>query len=198
MWNKWNILYYFHSLYKGTTVLDNNCNLQQDNLALPMLKCRCLENKGYSCFSPLWQPSPQLLTVAVWLSRGSVEETSSNVKMKIRIKFFQSMILTRKEKNAFQNITAVMAGTTARMEVMKMIVISVTSKSTKSLCVMKDLGINLQPRTVSRRTLRHLLSNPKTICLWRCQFLRALSGFALKQFLTMGPLSGVVRRHTQV
>ena len=185
---------------------------------------------------------------------------------------------------------------------------------------MKDLGINLQPRTVSRRTLRHLLSNPKTICLWRkfyyigigkesckwpfgsslnilssnildpgvpavqttqdsdgwnfnhlkthfitfnifiyvttrwnwifeifssvkysqldldfwywgleldnnpyiviclvisfvpyklyeqlilihlsgCQFLRALSGFALKQFLTMGPLSGVVRRHTQV
>ena len=33
--------------------------------------------------------------------------------------------------------------------------------------VMKDLGINLPPRTVSRRTLRHLLSNPKTICLWR-------------------------------
>ena len=33
--------------------------------------------------------------------------------------------------------------------------------------VMRDLGINLPPRTVSRQTLRHLLSNPKTICLWR-------------------------------
>ena len=97
----------------------------------------------------------------VWLFSESVEETSSNVKMKTRIKSFQSTILTRKEKNAFQDTTDVMAGQiylstrirkdffqiflgmTVRMEVMKMIVISVTSKSTKSLCEL-ELCLNFK------------------------------------------------------
>lgn len=51
-----------------------------------------------------------MLIVVVWLFSESVEETSSNVKMKTRIKSFQSTILTRKEKNAFQDTTDVMAG----------------------------------------------------------------------------------------